>query len=386
MLRASDRHRRLLPWTGTLLLSCGLAPSILAQPAPQRGEEPAAADAPAYIQWLEEHSMLHQAAGLARQYSASAAQWQRPYGLPQPRAATSRASVWFTAYPASTIGPPGASVLRTLADERLWRVFEAIGIQAVHTGPMKRAGGVRGSAYTPSVDGGFDRIGFDIDPDFGTEAEYQAMVATARAHGALVVGDIIPGHTGKGPDFRLAERAYGDYPGLYHMVRIEPADWGLLPPVPPGHDSINLSPTTVDALEAKGYIVGRLPWTIFYKAGVKDTDWSATDVVPGADGVRRRWLYLHYFKAGQPTLNWLDPTFAAERLVIGNRAIHARVIEKHPQPRFRMPQERGGGADLVVDWEWVAKVILGKDGSHDRILVQCVRSEKRGTVMCIKLG
>src|SRR5207248_6880349 len=153
----------------------------------------------------------------------------------------------------------------------------------------------------------------------------QAMVATARAHGALVVGDIIPGHTGKGPDFRLAERAYGDYPGLYHMVRIEPADWGLLPPVPPGRDSINLSAATVDALEAKGYIVGQLPFTIFYKRGVKDTDWSATDVVAGADGVRRRWVYLHYFKEGQPTLNWLDPSFAAERLVIGD-AVHELAV------------------------------------------------------------
>ena len=24
-------------------------------------------------------------------------------------------------------------------------------------------------------------------------------------------------------------------------------------------------------------------------------------------------MYLHYFKEGQPTLNWLDPSFAAER-------------------------------------------------------------------------
>ena len=105
------------------------------------------------------------------------------------------------------------------------------------------------------------------------------------------------------------------------MVRIEPADWGLLPPVPAGRDSVNLSPATVDALQAKGYIVGRLSSSIFYEPGVKDTDWSATDVVRGVDGVQRRWVYLHYFKQGQPTLNWLDPTFAAERLVIGD-AVH----------------------------------------------------------------
>lgn len=226
--------------------------------------------------------------------------------------------MWFTAYPASTIVAPGSSVLRTLADERLWRAFEAIGIQAIHTGPLKRAGGISGLAYTPTVDGHFDRIGFDIDPAFGTAADYKSLVAAARAHGAIVIGDVIPGHTGKGPDFRLAERAHGAYPGLYHMIRIERADWGLLAEPRPGRDSVNLSPAAVDALRAKGYIVGRLERTFFHQPGVKDTDWSATAVVRGADGEERRWVYLHYFKEGQPTLNWLDPSFAAQRLVIGD--------------------------------------------------------------------
>jgi trehalose synthase len=279
-------------------------------------------DGPGYAQWLEERSMLHQAQALAQRYSGSSAQWQRPYGVPQPRAASARASVWFTAYPASTIAAaPGASVLSTLADERLWSAFQAIGIQGVHTGPMKRSGGISGLAYTPSVDGNFDRISFDIDPAFGTEEQYKGLVRAAQTHGAIVIGDVIPGHTGKGADFRLAERAYRDYPGIYHMVRIEPADWGLLPPVPAGHDSINLSPAIVDALQAKGYIVGMLSSRIFYQPGVKDSDWSATDIVRGVDGVSRRWVYLHYFKQGQPTLNWLDPSFAAQRLVIGD-AIH----------------------------------------------------------------
>jgi trehalose synthase len=292
------------------------------QPAESPAGQPASADATAYIHWLEERSMLHQAQVLAPRYSGNAVQWQHPYGKPQPRAAVARASVWFTAYPASTIAAsPGVSVLATLADERLWRSFQTIGIQGIHTGPMKRSGGVRDLAYTPSVDGNFDRISFEIDPAFGTEAQYKDLVAAARTHGAIVIGDIIPGHTGKGPDFRLAERAYADYPGLYHMVRIEPTDWGLLPPVPPGRDAVNLSPAAVDALQAKGYIVGRLSSSIFYEPGVKDTDWSATEVVRGVDAVQRRWVYLHYFKQGQPTLNWLDPTFAAERLVIGD-AVH----------------------------------------------------------------
>lgn len=317
-----------------LLISCAALLCAAATVLDARAAEPAAG-APAaepavtgstYIQWLEERSMLHQAQALARRYSGNPDQWHHPYGVPQPRAASARASVWFTAYPASTIAArPGASVLATLADERLWSAFQAIGIQGIHTGPMKRSGGISGLAYTPSVDGNFDRISFDIDPDFGTEAQYKTLAQAARAHGAIVIGDVIPGHTGKGADFRLAERAYGDYPGIYHMVRIEAADWDLLPPVPAGHDSVNLSPATVDALQAKGYIVGMLSSRIFYEPGVKDSDWSATDIVRGVDGVNRRWVYLHYFKQGQPTLDWLDPSFAAQRLVIGD-AVHELTV------------------------------------------------------------
>src|SRR6266702_3302483 len=169
-----------------------------AEPAPAGGrEEQLSPEGSGYAQWLEERSMLHQAQALAQRYSGNSAQWQRPYGLPQPRAASARASVWFTAYPASTIAAaPGASVLSTLADERLWSAFQAIGIQGVHTGPMKRSGGINGLAYTPSVDGNFDRISFDIDPAFGTEEQYKSLDQTARTHGAMVIGDVIPGHTG----------------------------------------------------------------------------------------------------------------------------------------------------------------------------------------------
>ena len=61
---------------------------------------------------------------------------------------------------------------------------------------------------------------------------------------------------------------------------------------------------------------------IFHEPGIKDTNWSATATVTGVDGVDRRWVYLHYFKGGQPSINWLDPTSAGMRLVMGD-ALHA---------------------------------------------------------------
>ena len=266
--------------------------------------------------------MLADAGTIAGKFSGIGDMWQNPFAHPNPAAAIEKASVWFTAYPISMITKPGQSFLGTLADEDLWHAFEVIGINAVHTGPVKRAGGILGRETTPSIDGHFDRISTQIDEVFGTEKEFRRLCEVAAAHGGTVIDDIVPGHTGKGADFRLAEMKVGDYPGIYHMVEIPPGDWHLLPEVPPGKDSVNLDREAEDRLQRAGYIIGRMQRVIFHDPGIKDTNWSATAPVTGPDGIERRWVYLHYFKDGQPSINWLDPTFAGMRLVIGD-ALHS---------------------------------------------------------------
>ncbi len=284
--------------------------------------QPANADNAAYVEWLVDESMLQYAKTISRQLSGSGIMWQNPFARPEPRSAVDTASVWFTAYPISLINAPGTSYLATLGDEALWRAFQWIGIEAVHTGPVKTAGGLRGWRATPTVDGHFDRITNQIDPVFGTAEEYRDVCSVAAGMGGTVIDDIVPGHTGKGADFRLAEMGFGDYPGIYHMVEIDPADWALLPDVSPGQDSANIGPDTERRLAEAGYIVGALQRVIFFAEGVKETNWSATAVVRGVDGTDRRWVYLHYFKEGQPSINWLDPSFAGMRLVIGD-ALHS---------------------------------------------------------------
>ncbi len=276
----------------------------------------------AYVAWLLEQSMLGDAAAFATHFSGQGSMWQNPYANPDPRAAIEKASVWFTAYPISMITKRGTSFLGTLGDDDLWAAFEEIGIDGVHTGPVKRAGGIVGWEPTPSVDGHFDRISTQIDEAFGTEDEFRTMCEVAAGHLGMVIDDIVPGHTGKGADFRLAEMKVGDYPGVYHMVEIDEKDWHLLPTVSRGKDSINLDSEAEDQLAKHGYIIGRMQRVIFYEPGVKDTNWSATAPVDGPDGVQRRWVYLHYFKEGQPSINWLDPSFAGMRLVIGD-ALHS---------------------------------------------------------------
>ncbi|MEX5235325.1 maltose alpha-D-glucosyltransferase [Kocuria arenosa] len=278
----------------------------------------------AYVDWLRNQSMLGDARILARQLSGQAGMWQNPYAHPSPRRAVETASVWFTAYPLALMTAPGRSFLAAVGDPELWQAFQQIGINAVHTGPVKRAGGLNGWEYTPSVDGHFDRISMAIDPVFGTEEEFRAMCAVAKEHTGTIIDDIVPGHTGKGADFRLAEMNYRDYPGLYHMIDIPESDWHLLPEVPAGHDSVNLDLAAERALQEAGYIIGELQRVIFYEPGVKETNWSATRPVVDTEGKLRRWVYLHYFKAGQPSLNWLDPTFSGMRMVLGD-ALHSLV-------------------------------------------------------------
>ncbi|WGW11212.1 maltose alpha-D-glucosyltransferase [Saxibacter everestensis] len=278
----------------------------------------------AYVEWLRNQSMLGDAKTLGRQLSGQASMWQNPYAHPNPRAALETASVWFTAYPLSFITRSGQSFLAALGDSEMWKAFQEIGIHAIHTGPVKRAGGLTGWESTPSVDGHFDRISMAIDPLFGTEDEFRSMCAVAKDHDGTIIDDIIPGHTGKGADFRLAEMNYRDYPGLYHMIDIPESDWHLLPDVPDGEDSVNIDAAGERALQDAGYIIGQLQRVIFYEPMVKETNWSATRPVMDPTGQLRRWVYLHYFKAGQPSLNWLDPTFSGMRLVMGD-ALHSLV-------------------------------------------------------------
>jgi trehalose synthase len=283
---------------------------------------PPTADNQAYVSWLLSRSMLADANEISQQFSGQGSMWQNPYATPSPRSAVDTASVWFTAYPLSLITRPEESFLKAMADEAMWKAFAEIGIEAIHTGPVKRAGGISGWQLTPSVDGHFDRISTQIDPAFGTEDEFRQMCGTANWFGGTIIDDIVPGHTGKGADFRLAEMKYADYPGIYHMVDIDPRDWEQLPDVPAGRDSVNIDAATEEWLDKAGYIIGRLQRVIFYAEGIKETNWSVTRPIVGIDGVERRWVYLHYFKDGQPSINWLDPSFAGMRLVIGD-ALHS---------------------------------------------------------------
>ena len=224
--------------------------------------------------------MLHEAELMARRYSGHGSLWKHPYANPQPRAASAMASVWFTAYPART-SPGRASRSSRLGDEELWRLSARSASRAAHRADEALGRNPRARVHADHRRQLRPHLPRDR-PGFGTEDEYQAPGPDARAATTPRHRRPRPAHSGKGADFRLAERGYQDYPGIYHMVEIEPEDWPL-PPVPTGKDPVNLKPEAVDQLKARATSSGssRAPSS---SRDVKETDWTATDEVAGADG------------------------------------------------------------------------------------------------------
>ena len=287
-------------------------------PAPVAAQRPA--PTPDDIQFLEENSMLFQADQLAERISGMGIQWREDFGHPEPLQLVQTASVWLLYYPGSVITREGESVIGTWADPQFWTANREVGIELLHTNPTQRAGGTRDREFTPTIDGWFDRSGLDTAPELGTDEEFSQMVANAGQQGAIIAGDLVPLHSGLGPDFRLAELAYKDYPGLYNIVEIQQQDWGLLPPVndPWGTALVERGPAM--QLRDLGYIPGLIASADAASGANEWSGWSATPEVTGVDGQPRRWVYLHVFKPGQPTYNWLDPSYAARRVNFGDAA------------------------------------------------------------------
>jgi maltose alpha-D-glucosyltransferase/alpha-amylase len=270
--------------------------------------------------------MLFQADQVANRISGMGVQWREDFGVPEPMKLVQFASTWLFRYPGSELTPDGASVIKSWSDPAFWAAAHDTGIKLMRTNPIQRGGGIRGTQFTPTIDGYFDRIGLDIAPEIGTEDEYRQMVANARQNGASLGGDLVPLHSGLGPDFRLAERAYKDYPGLYDMVQIAPEHWNLLPPVDDIWGTALVSRENAAQLKKLGYIPGNINSADADPEAKTWSGWSATPPIVGVDGQTRRWVFLHVFKPGQPAYNWLDPSYASGRVNFGD--IAHNIVER----------------------------------------------------------
>ena len=299
----------------------------------------------AYVEWLVEQSMLHDAKALAIQLSGQGSMWQNPFAHPDPRAARRARGGVVHGVPAVVHHAAAASrSCRGWPTAELWQAFREIGIDAVHTGPVKLAGGLNGWRPTPSVDGHFDRISMQVDPDVRHRGRVpRACARPPREYDGTVIDDIVPGHTGKGADFRLAEMGYARLPG--HLPH------GLDPPRRTGtccpRSRTAATPSTSTSTprpssSAAGYIIGRLQRVIFYEPGVKETNWSATRV--GHRRRRRRAaLGLPALLQGGPAVDQLARP-VVRRHAAGDRRRAARArrprLRRAAPGRQRLPRRR----------------------------------------------
>ncbi|WBB65073.1 glycoside hydrolase family 13 protein [Micromonospora sp. WMMD812] len=130
--------------------------------------------------------------------------------------------------------------------------------------------------YTsPMVDGGYDVADYrDVDPMFGTLADFDAMIADAHDLGLRIIVDLVPNHTSSAHPWFVAALAAA--PGSKERARYLFA-------------------------EGRG-AHGDLP----------PNDWESIFGGPAWTRVPDGQWYLHLFDPAQPDLNWRHPEVRAE--------------------------------------------------------------------------
>ncbi|GAB3459524.1 glycoside hydrolase family 13 protein [Streptomonospora sediminis] len=147
----------------------------------------------------------------------------------------------------------------------------ALGVDAVWLTPFY---------VSPLADGGYDVADYrDVDPRFGTLADFDGLIARAHELGLRVIIDIVPNHTSSAHAwFRAATAAPpGDPARSRYVFRPGRGPQGELPP------------------NNWRSVFGGPAWTRLKRP----------------DGTPEEW-YLHLFDAEQPDLDWTSPEVHAE--------------------------------------------------------------------------
>ena len=135
---------------------------------------------------------------------------------------------------------------------------------------------------SPGLDVGYDVSDHArVDPMFGTEADFDRLIAEAHRRGLRIILDLVLNHTSDRHEWFEASRASRDNPH---------ADWYLWrDPAGVGPDGQPLPPNN---------------WVSFF--GGSAWTWEP----------RRGQFYLHTFLAEQPDLNWRNPDVEAAQLAV----------------------------------------------------------------------
>ena len=205
-----------------------------------------------------------------------------------------------------------------------------LGIDAIWLSPFQRS---------PQKDAGYDVADYcDVDPIFGTLADFDEMLAQAHARGIRIIVDLVPNHS-------------SDQHAWFQEAVASPAG----------------SPERARYIfrDGKG-ANGELPpnnWESVCGGGA----WTR---LTQPDGTPGQW-YLHLFDASQPDFDWSNPEvreefrrilrFWLDRGVDGFRVDVAHgLVKKEGLPDYTPPTDAGsmGGGEAAVPY-W------GQDGVHE---------------------
>jgi alpha-glucosidase len=208
--------------------------------------------------------------------------------------------------------------------------LKELGVDAIWLSPFQRS---------PQKDAGYDVADYrDVDPIFGTLADFDAMLAGAHERGIRVIVDLVPNHSSD--QHVWFQEALAAAPGsperARYIFRDGKGEHGELPPN---------------------------NWESVFGGGM----WKR---VTEADGQPGQW-YLHIFDVSQPDFDWTNPEVRAEfreilrfwldRGVDGFRVDVAHgLIKADGLPDYAPDPEggsMGGDADEVPYW--------GQPGVHE---------------------
>ncbi|MEY2826502.1 MAG: hypothetical protein RLZZ122_866 [Actinomycetota bacterium] len=207
---------------------------------------------------------------------------------------------------------------------------------------------------SPQKDAGYDVSNYtDIDPRFGTLADFDALLAKAHAHGIRIIIDLVPNHSSdQHPLFQAALRAGKGSPERDMYVFRE------------GKDA-NTPPNNWQS------VFGGPAWT-----QVEDGQW-----------------YLHLFDSSQPDFNWANPKveqffhdvlrFWFDRGVDGFRVDVAHSLVKDPAlPDIEEVSSSMTGSDSAPKEE-KPHPFWGQEGVHEVIRgFRRVANEYEDRAMC----
>ncbi|HEY7623499.1 MAG TPA: alpha-amylase family glycosyl hydrolase [Candidatus Limnocylindria bacterium] len=196
----------------------------------------------------------------------------------------------------------------------------SLGIDAIWLSPFYRS---------PMADFGYDVSDYrDVDPTFGSLADFDRLLAEAHRLGIRVIVDIVPGHTSSEHPWFVSARASRESPTRDYFIWADPRPGGR----PPNN------------------------WrAVFKRVG------SAWTLDPGTGQ-----YYLHHFLPEQPDLNWRNEKVRAEiddvmrfwldrgvdgfRVDVAAGLIRDERLRDNPRFSFRgWPRRRNWDLDEVHD-------------------------------------